>query len=162
MRSKALVSALAAVATSAALLVSAPTAHAAPGQWSMVLDQDAPVLLNSIVIDGRVLEVSWEAIIRDESGRKVGRVYGRQEDMDATPGGETETRMRTLVFKFDDGQIVAQGIAKYSLTGKLLKVGARSTIAIIGGTGAYAGARGELVSVHRGDGEHLQKFRLMG
>lgn len=161
MRTRAFVSIAAAATLGAALIVSAPAAQASPGKWSIVLDQDAPTLLNAITVDGRVIVVAWEAVVRDESGRKVGKVYGSQEDMDATPGGRNETRLRTLVFKFADGQIVAEGIAKYSLTGKLLKVGARSTIAIIGGTGAYAGARGELVSVHRGNGEHRQKFRLM-
>ena len=162
MRLKALVSLLVAAAMGTALLVSAPAANAAPRTWSMVVEQDGPSLLNSIVIDGRVIEVSWEAVLRDESGRKIGKVYGNQHDMDATPGGKTETRLRTLVFKFADGQIVAEGVAEYSLSGRLLKRGARSVIAIVGGTGAYVGATGEVLSIHLGGGTHRHKFRLMG
>lgn len=162
MRLRAIVSALAAAVMGTALLISAPAVSAAPRDWSMVLEQDTPTLLNSIVIDGHVVAVSWEAVLRDESGRKVGKVFGSQQDMDATPGGKVETRMRTLVFSFPNGQIVAEGIGRYSLLGKLLKRGARSVIAIVGGTGAYAGARGQLLSIHLGDGTHRQKFQLLG
>lgn len=153
---------LATVVMGTALVVSAPAANAAPQDWSMVLEQSAPTIINSIVVDGRVIELSWEAVLRDESGRTVGRVFGSQHDMDATPGGKTETRLRTLVFRFKDGQIVAQGLAQYSLMGKLLKPGTRSVIAVIGGTGSYAGARGELVTIHLKDGTHRQKFQLLG
>ena len=162
MRLRTLASLVATAIIGTSLVISAPAANATHRDWSLVLEQDAPTLLNSIVIDGRVIEVSWEAVLRDESGRKVGKVFGTQHDMDASPGGKTETRMRTLVFKFANGQIVAQGVAQYALPDRLLKRGARSVIAIVGGTGAYAGARGELLSIHRSGGMHLQKFDLIG
>lgn len=142
-------------------VVAAPAATAAPGDWDLVLTQDAPVFGEAIVVDGRVVERTWEAVLRDGKGKRVGILFGTQRNFDASPGGGLETRYRTLVFEFADGQIVAEGIAAYKSSGGLLKPGKRSTIAITGGTGAYIGARGELKTVHTGKGLHRQMLRFV-
>ena len=150
-----------AVALAVSAVVTAPVATAAPSDWDLVLTQDAPVFGEAIVVDGRVFERSWEAILRDGSGKKVGMLFGTQRNFDATPGGGVEMRYRTLVFEFADGQVIAQGVAKYKASGGLLKPGKRSTIAITGGTGAYVGVTGELKTVHTGKGAHRQMLNFV-
>lgn len=150
-----------AVALAASAVVAAPAATAAPSDWDLVFTQDAPVFGEAIVIDGRVVERAWEAVLRDSKGKKVGVLLGTQRNFDAEPGGRVEMRYRTLVFEFADGQIVAEGVTAYRSSGGLLKPGKRSIIAITGGTGAYAGASGELKTVHTGKGLHRQMLRFV-
>ena len=150
-----------AVALAGSAVVTAPAAMAAPSDWDLVLTQGAPIFGEAIVVDGRVIERSWEAILRDGSGKKVGMVFGTQRSFDATPGGGVELRYRTLVFEFAEGQVVAEGVTKYKASGGLLKPGKRSTIAITGGTGAYVGATGELKTVHTGKGAHRQMLKFV-
>ena len=151
----------AAIGLAAPGALGAPAATAAPSDWDLVLTQDAPVFGAAIVIDGRVIERSWEAVLRDSAGKKVGMLFGTQRQFDATPGGGVEARYRTLVFEFADGQVVAEGVAKYKASGGLLKPGKRSIIAITGGTGAYIGVTGELKTVHTGKGAHRQMLRFV-
>jgi hypothetical protein len=134
---------------------------AAPADWDLILTQDAPVFGKAVVVDGRVIERTWEAVLRNGAGKKVGLLLGTQRNFDARPSGGVEMRYRTLVFEFADGQIVAEGIAAYKASGGLLKPGKRSTIAITGGTGAYIGASGELKTVHKGKGIHRQMLRFV-
>ena len=156
---------IAALVVSAGLAVTAlaatPPATAAPSDWDLVFTQDAPVFGEAIVVDGRVVERAWEAVLRDSKGKKVGVLLGTQRNFDADPGGRVEMRYRTLVFEFADGQIVAEGVTAYRVSGGLLKPGKRSIIAITGGTGAYVGARGEVKTVHTGKGLHRQMLRFV-
>ena len=158
---KKVVTAAASLGLAAAGVSAATPAAAAPADWDLILIQDAPVFGEAIVVDGRVIERTWEAVLRNGSGRKVGLLLGTQRNFDARPSSGVEMRYRTLVFEFADGQIVAEGIAAYTSSGGLLKPGKRSTIAITGGTGAYIGASGELKTVHTGKGLHRQMLRFV-
>lgn len=153
---KRLLAAAATVAVAAPLAFVAPAASAAPRAWDLVLLQDAPVLVDSVVIDGNLHERTFEAVLRDESGRKVGMLYGSHRDFDAKDRPGLDIRYRTLVFEFPDGQIVAEGVSKYKTNGPFLSPGKRTVIAITGGTGAYIGVTGEVKTVHLGKGEHRQ------
>lgn len=146
----------ASVALAAPLALAAPAASAAPRQWDLVLLQDAPVIVDSVVIDGNLHERTFEAVLRDGNGRKVGMLYGSHRDFDAKDRPGLDVRYRTLVFEFADGQIVAEGVSKYKTDGPFLTPGKRTTIAITGGTGAYVGVKGEVKTVHLGKGEHRQ------
>ena len=153
---------LAASALTASLLAITPTAWAAPSDWDLILEQDKPVIVDQHVQDGVVLTRIFEAVVRKPSGKKVGVLVGHQERFDVlTEGRDVETRMRTLVFDLKGGQIVAQGVAVYPVGEGKFRPGKAFTIAITGGTGAYAGARGELVSVLKTDGTYRQKFRFV-
>lgn len=145
-----------ATALAATALVAAPTATAAPGDWDMVVMQDAPLIVDSIVVDGVVIERTFEAVLRNEQGRKIGMLYGAHRDIDAKDRPGLDVRYRTLVFEFADGQVVAEGVSRYASAGPFLKPGKRTTIAIIGGTGAYVGAMGQVKTVHLGRGLHRQ------
>ena len=150
-----------AVALAGSAVVTAPAATAAPSDWDLVLTQDAPVLVDSIVIDDVVIERTFEAVLRDGKGRKVGMLYGSHRDIDAKDRPGLDIRYRTLVFEFADGQVIAEGVSKYKTLGPFLKPGTKTTIAITGGTGAYVGATGELKTVHTGKGAHRQMLKFV-
>ena len=153
------IAATAGIAASA--IVAAPAAIAAPSDWDLVVSQDAPVLVDSIVIDNVLIERTFEAVLRDDKGRKVGMLYGSHRDIDAKDRPGLDIRYRTLVFEFADGQVIAEGVSKYKTSGPFLKPGKRTTIAITGGTGAYVGVKGEVKTVHLGKGEHRQMLKFV-
>ena len=160
MRRSAAILATASLTTS--MLVIAPAAWAAPADWDLVLEQDRPVIVDQHVEDGVVLTRVFEAVVRTSSGKKAGILVGQQESFNVDlEGRDEETRMRTLVFDLKGGQIVAQGVAVYPVDGGTFRPGKAFTIAITGGTGNYAGVRGELVSVLKKDGTYRQKFRFV-
>ena len=150
-----------AVALAGSAVVTAPAATAAPSDWDLVLTQDAPVLVDSIVIDDVVIERTFEAVLRDGKGRKVGMLYGSHRDIDAKDRPDLDIRYRTLVFEFADGQVIAEGVSKYKTLGPFLKPGTKTTIAITGGTGAYVGVKGEVKTVHVGKGLHRQLLNFV-
>lgn len=145
----------------ASAIVAAPAAIAAPSDWDLVVSQDAPVLVDSIVIDNAIIERTFEAVLRDDKGRKIGMLYGSHRDIDAKDRPGLDIRYRTLVFEFADGQVIAEGVSKYKTSGPFLKPGKRTTIAITGGTGAYVGVKGEVKTVHLGKGEHRQMLKFV-
>ena len=142
-------------------IVAAPAAIAAPSDWDLVVSQDAPVLVDSIVIDNAIIERTFEAVLRDDKGRKIGMLYGSHRDIDAKDRPGLDIRYRTLVFEFADGQVIAEGVSKYKTSGPFLKPGKRTTIAITGGTGAYVGVKGEVKTVHLGKGQHRQMLKFV-
>jgi hypothetical protein len=146
----------------AALVAAAQPALAAPGDWDLILEQDRPVIVDQHVQDGVVLTRIFEAVVRTSSGKKAGILVGQQESFEVDlEGRDEETRMRTLVFDLKGGQIVAQGVAVYPIGQGKFRPGKAFTIAITGGTGEYAGARGELVSMLKKDGTYRHKFRFV-
>lgn len=149
-------------ALAATALVTAPAATAAPGDWDMVVMQDAPIIVDSIIVDGAIIERTFEAVLRDNKGRKIGMLFGSHRNIDAKERPGLDVRYRTLVFEFADGQVVAEGVSRYSSAGPFLKPGKRTTIAIIGGTGAYVGAMGQVKTVHLGRGLHRQMLDFVG
>ena len=150
-----------AIALAGSAAVTAPAATAAPSDWDLVLTQDAPVLVDSIVIDDVVIERTFEAVLRDSKGRKVGMLYGSHRDIDAKDRPGLDIRYRTLVFEFADGQVIAEGVSEYKTLGPFLKPGTKTTIAITGGTGAYVGVKGEVKTVHLGKGQHRQMLNFV-
>lgn len=158
---KRLVVLAASIALAGSAAVSAPAATAAPGDWDLILKQDPPVLVDSVVIDGVVVERTFEAVLRDHKGRKVGILYGSHRDIDAKDRPGLDIRYRTLVFAFADGQVIAEGVTKYKTGGPFLRPNASATIAITGGTGAYVGVKGEVKTVHLGKGLHRQKLNFV-
>lgn len=78
-------------------------------------------------------------------------------------GEGVESRVTLGVFSFsglDADQILLQGVGLYPNGEGTFKPHSELTRAIIGGTGKYKGASGEVLSVHKDDGswEHIFKF----
>ena len=156
-----LVSLTVSVGLAAMLFVVARPAAASPG-WDLILKQDAPVIVAQDSQDGAIVTRVFEAVVRNRAGKRVGTLSGQQESLESTLEGKVEeTRLRTLVFVFKGGQIIAQGASDYPVDGGKFRPGKAFTIAIIGGTGTYVGARGELMSILNADGSYTQKFRFV-
>lgn len=109
-------------------------------------------------------EFHFEARMNDEDGEAAGIVLG---DLTITglagkfgrPKGLQINRSQ-LVFRLDDGDIMALGLSEYATADWKLAAEEPTTRAIIGGTGDYAGARGELVTTRKSDGTYEQEFEF--
>lgn len=67
--------------------------------------------------------------------------------------GDEELRSANLVFVFGDeaNQLVVGGISLYPPAGSTIAVGAETVRPVVGGSGIYAGATGEVISTNLGD-----------
>jgi hypothetical protein len=80
---------------------------------------------------------------------------------DANP--KTERRATLMFFNFADGkdQIIAFGAADYSPSVPEFEVGQSAVRPVLGGTGRYIGARGQVTSTRNQDGSYTQVFTLL-
>jgi len=80
---------------------------------------------------------------------------------DANPN--MERRATLLFFTFADGkdQIIAFGAADYSASAPEFDAGRPVVRPVLGGTGKYIGARGQVTSTRNGDGSYTQVFTLL-
>jgi hypothetical protein len=74
-----------------------------------------------------------------------------------------ERRATLMFFNFADrkDQIIAFGVADYSPNTPEFEAGQPVVRAVIGGTGKYIGARGQLESMRNADGSYRQTFTLL-
>ena len=109
-------------------------------------------------------EFHFEARMNDEDGKEAGVVLG---DLTVTglagrfgrPKGLQINRSQ-LVFQLEEGDIMALGLSEYATADWKLAAEEPTNRAIIGGTGDYAGARGELVTTRKSDGTYEQEFEF--
>jgi hypothetical protein len=117
-------------------------------------------------------------------GNSLGDVYHFVAPLHSSPGGpvtgelvgsktlvkvptETnpnlESRATLMFFTFEDrkDQIIAFGVADYSPNVPEFEAGQPVVRAILGGTGKYMGARGQLTSTRNADGSYTQVFTLL-
>jgi hypothetical protein len=98
-------------------------------------------------------------------GPVPGEVFGSKTLIkmatDANPN--LETRATVLFFSFANrqDQIVALGARDYPPTAGAFDAGPPVVRAIVGGTGKYMGARGQLASTRNADGSYTQVFALL-
>jgi hypothetical protein len=99
------------------------------------------------------------------SGPVIGEVFGSKTLVklatDANP--DLEKRATLLFFTFADrqDQIIALGVHDYSPTAAEFNAGKSVARAILGGTGRYMAARGQLISTRNADGSYTQVFTLL-
>jgi hypothetical protein len=76
---------------------------------------------------------------------------------------DSEKRATLLFFTFTDrqDQIIALGVHDYSPTAAEFSAGKSVLRAILGGTGKYIGARGQLTSTRNADGTYTQVFAFL-
>jgi hypothetical protein len=74
-----------------------------------------------------------------------------------------ERRATLMFFTFADGrdQIIAFGAADYSPSTPEFEAGKSAVRPVLGGTGKYIGARGQLTSTRNTDGSYTQVFTLL-
>jgi hypothetical protein len=80
---------------------------------------------------------------------------------DANPN--LERRATLMFFTFENGkdQIIAFGAADYSPSAPEFEAGRAAVRPVLGGTGKYMGARGQVTSTRNSDGSYTQVFTLL-
>ena len=108
----------------------------------------------------------FSAPLHSERGGPVtGEVIGSKTLVkvatDANPN--LERRATILFFTFADGkdQIIAFGAADYSPSAPEFDAGQPVVRPVLGGTGKYMGARGQVTSTRNADGSYTQVFTLL-
>ncbi len=99
----------------------------------------------------------------DENGRK-GLVLGQNQIIkmpDSLNLHQGQTRLSKIVFRFDNDQIVVFGAVDYPNGNGEIKPALPQAKAIVGGTGKYMGARGEVITKRLETGEYEHEFRLL-
>jgi len=117
-------------------------------------------------------------------GNSLGDVYHFSAALHSKPGGPAtgeligsktlvkvateanpslERRATLMFFTFADrkDQIIAFGVADYSPSAPEFEAGQPAVRAILGGTGKYMGARGEVTSTRNADSSYTQVFTLL-
>lgn len=91
----------------------------------------------------------------DVDGVSAGGQYlsGTLTTLSEGVNGDEELRSANLVFVFGDeaNQLVVGGISLYPPAGSTIAVGAETVRPVVGGSGIYAGATGEVISTNLGD-----------
>ena len=159
--------------TSVALLVSTLMAscgpHSSPSTETLTIYEDAPTLTpldlgppgNS---SGDAYYFS-AALHSTPGGPVTGEVFGSKTlvKLAAQANPNSEKRATLLSFAFGDGQdqIIAFGAGDYPPNAAEFSAGQPVVRAILGGTGKYIGARGQLTSTRNTDGSYTQVFTLL-
>jgi len=98
-------------------------------------------------------------------GPVTGEVFGTKTLVklatDANPNLEQRATLLSFTFGNRQDQILVLGIVDYSPTGAEFNAGQPVVRAILGGTGKYMGARGQLISTRNADGSYTQVFTLL-
>lgn len=98
------------------------------------------------------------------SGPVTGEVFGSKTLVkSSTTNPNLEQRATLLIFDFGNrqDQIVVMGVLDYPSAAGEFNAGQPVARAILGGTGKYAGARGQLASTRNTDGSYTQVFTLV-
>jgi hypothetical protein len=106
------------------------------------------------------------APLRSNPGGPVtGEVFGSKTlfkvATDANPNAEKRATLLFFTFSDAQDQIIAVGVHDYSPTAAEFNAGRSVVRAILGGTGRYMGARGQLTSTRNADGSYTQVFTLL-
>jgi hypothetical protein len=106
------------------------------------------------------------APLRSSPGGPVtGEVFGTKTLVklatDANPNLEQRTTLLSFTFGDRQDQIIVLGVVDYSPTGAEFNADQPVVRAIVGGTGKYMGARGQLTSTRNADGSYMQVFTLL-
>ncbi|MBU6245861.1 MAG: hypothetical protein KGP12_11665 [Actinomycetales bacterium] len=106
--------------------------------------------------------VVYGAELTNLRGVRQGFLAGTILTVDLQAGSQDdELRERSLNFQLPKGTILARGISFYPATDRELRPNAPVVIAVIGGTGAYIGASGEVTTTRQADGSYWQVNTLV-
>ena len=153
-----------ALITMTALAQGVPALAAEPpaGSTPLVLLNDVPKSSTTPDLGPGVATVSvHDAVLRSSKGKPVGTFHVVITMVQESAGVDIEKRMRNVVFNLGDGQIVASGMGLYPKTEQYLVVSVPHRIAIVGGTGKYLGARGEVTTTRSTNGTYRHVLTLL-
>jgi|TARA_B110000285_G_scaffold116981_1_gene132598 hypothetical protein len=149
-----------------ALVLSGCSNVSSAGQLdSFSVIQGAPVLADhpdpDFIPNSTGAVLFFAADLRDSEGNAFGELFGQVTTLDITLDGvEEEDRLRELVFNLNDGQLICMGASQYAAS-RVPDFGddnAPVTAVIVGGTEAYTGARGTVVTEKLDDGTFTHNF----
>jgi len=161
---------LAAVTVSASVLITACGAHSNNSSTeTFTIYQDAPKMtLLDLGAPGNSLGdvYHFSAALHTERGGPVtGEVIGSKTllKLPSDANSNQERRATLMFFTFADGkdQIIAFGAADYSPSTPEFEAGKPVVRPVLGGTGKYMGARGQVTSTRNSDGSYTQAFTLL-
>jgi hypothetical protein len=105
------------------------------------------------------------ALHSTQGGPVTGEVFGTKILIKPASGENpaTEQRATFLVFTFENrqDQIIVAGVPDYPSNAAEFNPGEPVLRAVLGGTGRYMGARGQLSSTRNADGSYVQVFTLL-
>ena len=105
---------------------------------------------------------AFESIV-EKDGKYFGGMLGTTTKVSTMPSSivsGSEERLLNGVFDLLDGEIIVSGITHYNPTATRLDLLKPVTRAITGGTGAYAGVRGEVTTTRNEDDTFTHVLRM--
>lgn len=139
-------------------------AVAASDTTTIILIQDSPVIvqLSTEAVGETGHSFAFQADLSNRAGKHAGVVAGVVLTVDtALDGVRDESRHRNLTFRLKGGQLIAQGLSFYPAATSELAAKRPVVIAIVGGTGKYIGARGEVETTRRSNGTYRHVITLV-
>jgi hypothetical protein len=155
-----------AIAAHAALTISSMPSLAGDDVRTFTLRQEKPVLTDiNLGSNGKSHGdmLAFEAAVSGNNGLK-GTMSGLLITVDIAEGEEDfEDRIGQIVFDMGNGDsLVVSGRSIYKGTNQEIDAGAPQLRAVIGGTGAYMGARGQITTTRNADGTYDHRIELLG
>jgi len=159
----------AAVLSASALIAACGARSTNPSNETFTVYEDAPKMsLLDLGAPGNSLGdvYHFSAPLHSERGGPVtGEVIGSKTLVkvatDANPSLERRATLMFFTFADRKDQIIAFGVADYSPSAAEFDAGQPVVRAILGGTGKYMGARGQVTSTRNSDGSYTQVFALL-
>jgi hypothetical protein len=158
---------IAGLAILGAFVATVPVATGASAQSSAVtrftLNQAKPTLFTYDNLPGEIpgKKTYFAARLTKPSGEAYGLLTGSISTVAPVTGNPGEARLRTLIFTLPGGQIVAEGNSLYPQGLVEINPNTSIVIAVIGGTGSYLGARGQVATSRNVDGTYTHRFTLL-
>jgi hypothetical protein len=132
--------------------------------YKLVLLQAQPTIktLDAGSLIPGATETIFGAKLTTTKGKASGYLTGSiltEEIIKLAPAGQY--RLRNLTFTLPKGQIVAKGNSFYPDDQSQLAFNENAVIAVIGGTGEYLGASGEVRTTRKANGTYRHVFTLL-
>ncbi len=109
----------------------------------------------------------FEGLLTEKNENVVGRYTAMQNTVSLAQKSDNsdevhEDRFRTIIFEFDDGStMIATGISHFTVGEPRFAMNDPRVRAIIGGTGKYVGARGQITTTRIGEFLYEVKFEIL-
>ena len=160
---------MAGVALFASALIAACGSHFTPSTETFTVYEDAPKMsLLDLGAPGNSLGdvYHFSAALHSERGGPVtGELIGSKTlvklPTDANPNQERRATLMFFTFAEGKDQIIAFGAADYSPSTPEFDADKPVVRPVLGGTGKYMGARGQVTSMRSSDGSYTQVFTLL-
>lgn len=159
------------------MLIAISRTDEGPSTRTLVVSQDPPSLTRfAIPVEGAsegaisagsqstpADVLSFDASITGQDGRTGALIgYLLTVDLaDIASGDSLEERIGTLVFDFGSDSLVLSGGTSCPQSDRQMRIDEPQVRAVVGGTGSFTGARGEVITTRNGDNTYTHTFTLL-